>query len=48
MASLDFLEACAHETMRLKPVAPFQVTEALRDTTIADIRMPGRHAWSGA
>jgi cytochrome P450 len=46
MASLDFLEACAHETMRLKPVAPFQVTEALRDTTIADIRVPaGTLVW---
>src|SRR4029079_12435671 len=31
IASLDYLEACAHETMRLKPVAPFQVIEALRD-----------------
>src|SRR5207247_2922045 len=32
MASLDYLESCAHETMRLKPVAPFQVLVALRDT----------------
>jgi cytochrome P450 len=40
MAGLDYLEACAHETMRLKPVAPFQATEALHDTTIADIRVP--------
>jgi cytochrome P450 len=46
MSSLDYLEACAHETMRLKPVAPFQVTEALRDTTIADIRVPaGTMVW---
>jgi len=46
MASLDFLEACAHETMRLKPVAPFQVTEALRETVIADIRIPaGTMVW---
>ena len=46
MASLDFLEACAHETMRLKPVAPFQVAEALRETTIADIRVPaGTMVW---
>jgi cytochrome P450 len=42
MASLDYLEACAHETMRLKPVGPFQVIEALRDTTIAGIRVPER------
>jgi cytochrome P450 len=46
MASLDFVEACAHETMRLKPVAPFQAAEALRDTTIADIRVPaGTVVW---
>jgi len=46
MASLDYLEACAHETMRLKPVAPFQVLEALRDTEIAGIRVPqGTGVW---
>jgi cytochrome P450 len=46
MASLDYLEACAHETMRLKPVAPFQVLEALKDTVINDIRVPsGTGVW---
>ncbi|MEO8152992.1 MAG: cytochrome P450 [Rhizobacter sp.] len=40
MASLDYLEACASETMRLKPVAPFIVFEALRDTTIGDVEVP--------
>ena len=46
MAALDFVEACAHETMRLKPVAPFQALQALRDTTIADIRVPaGTVVW---
>jgi cytochrome P450 len=46
MASLDYLEACAHETMRLKPVAPFQVIEALRDTEIKGIRVPkGMGLW---
>lgn len=40
MAGLDYLEACAHETMRLKPVAPFQAVEALRDTTIGDVQVP--------
>jgi cytochrome P450 len=46
IASLDYLEACAHETMRLKPVAPFQVIEALRDTVIAGIRVPaGTAVW---
>ena len=46
MASLDYLEACAHETMRLKPVAPFQVVEALHDTEIKGIRVPkGTGVW---
>ncbi len=46
MAGLDYLEACAHETMRLKPVAPFQAVEALRDTTIADVHVPrGTVVW---
>ncbi len=40
MAGLDYLEACAHETMRLRPVAPFQAVEALRDTTIGDVQVP--------
>jgi len=42
MAELNYLEACTHETMRLKPVGPFQVIEALRDTEIAGIRVPER------
>ncbi len=46
MASLHFLEACAHETMRLKPVAPFQVIEALRDTVVGGVRVPaGTGVW---
>jgi len=46
MASLDYLEACASETMRLKPVGPFLVLEALRDTTLADIQVPtGTFVW---
>ena len=46
MTSLDYLEACAHETMRLKPVAPFQVIEALRDTVVAGVRVPaGTLVW---
>jgi cytochrome P450 len=46
MAGLDYVEACAHETMRLKPVAPFMPLQALRDTTIADIRVPaGTIVW---
>ena len=46
MAALDYVEACIHETMRLKPVGPFQAAQALHDTTIADIRVPaGTIVW---
>jgi len=37
---LEWVEACANETMRLKPVAPSLTFQALRDTTIADVRVP--------
>ncbi len=37
---LDFIEACAHETMRLKPVAPFLGLQLLRDAVVGDIAMP--------
>ncbi|MBL8383608.1 MAG: cytochrome P450 [Burkholderiales bacterium] len=40
MGRLDYLEACAHETMRLKPVAPFNSLVALRDTVVGDVRVP--------
>ena len=47
MAALDYVEACAHETMRLKPVAPFLAVEALRDSVIADIQVPaGTIVWA--
>ena len=40
IARLDYVEACAHEAMRLKPVAPQTGLEALRDTTIGDLHVP--------
>ncbi len=40
LARLDFVEACAHETMRLKPVAPIIGLQALRDTVVGDVRLP--------
>ena len=44
--ALDYLDACASEAMRLKPVAPFLGAEALRDTTVADIHVPaGTLVW---
>jgi cytochrome P450 len=46
LATLDYLDACANETMRLKPVAPFQVVEALFDTELKGIRVPkGTGVW---
>ena len=47
MAELDYLEACAHETMRLKPVAPFIPLQASRDTVVGDVRVPeGTLIWN--
>ena len=40
VAQLDFVEACAHETLRLKPVAPMLVLQALNDMTIGDVQVP--------
>jgi cytochrome P450 len=37
MDSLEYLDACASETMRLKPVAPFLPLQALRDTRVGDV-----------
>ncbi len=46
MDQLVFLEACASETMRLKPVAPFIVLHALRDRTVGDVAVPeGTIVW---
>ncbi len=40
LASLDYVEACCHETMRLKPVAPVLALQALRDTTVGGVAVP--------
>ncbi len=40
MAQLPYLEAVCHETMRLKPVAPFRVVQALQDTVVAEVAVP--------
>jgi cytochrome P450 len=36
---LDFVEACAHETMRLKPVATQLALQALRATIVGDVQV---------
>lgn len=44
--SFEYLDACAQETMRLKPVAPFLPVMALRETRIGDVRVPkGAMVW---
>ena len=40
LAGLDFVEACIHETMRLKPVAPLIGLQALRDSVVGDVAIP--------
>jgi cytochrome P450 len=40
LGQLDVVEACAHEAMRLKPVAPQNGMQALRDTTLGDLHVP--------
>jgi len=46
IAGLDYVEACIHETMRLKPVAPFNVMQALSDTVVGDVQVPaGTLVW---
>lgn len=40
MAQLNYVEACAHETMRLKPVAPQMGFQTMRDTQIGDVLVP--------
>ncbi len=40
LAQLDYVEACMHETMRLKPVAPFLPLQALKDTAVGDVAVP--------
>jgi cytochrome P450 len=40
MQELTYVEACIHETMRLKPVAPLLPSQANRDTTVGDVEVP--------
>jgi cytochrome P450 len=37
LGQLEFLDACTHESMRLKPAAPFLSAEALEDTEVGDV-----------
>lgn len=39
LGELAYLEACIHETMRLKPVAPVLPLQALHDTVVGDVQI---------
>ena len=40
IGALAYVEACTHETMRLKPVAPMLVLQPLREMTAGNVRVP--------
>jgi len=40
LARLDFVEACAHEAMRIKPVAPINIQQAVHDTVVDGVAIP--------
>jgi cytochrome P450 len=40
LARLDAIQACAYETMRLKPVAPLIINEAMEDAVVGDVLVP--------
>ncbi|HEX2542853.1 MAG TPA: cytochrome P450 [Caldimonas sp.] len=46
LACLEYLEACINEAMRLRPVVPSMMNEAVRDTTVGDVLVPaGTVVW---
>ena len=47
IGALDYVEACAHETMRLKPVAPLLPSQAIADTRVAGIEVPAETLITG-
>jgi cytochrome P450 len=40
LAALPYIEACAHEAMRLKPVAPVNTLQAARDSVVGGVALP--------
>lgn len=47
LGQLDFLEACIHETLRLRPVVPMLTYQACHDTVLGDVQVPkGTVVWT--
>ena len=47
LAQLAYLDACINEAMRLKPVAPYFINEAMHDTVVGDVEIEARTVvWS--
>ena len=40
LSALEEVEACAHEAMRLRPVAPFNILHAMQDVVVANVLVP--------
>ncbi|MBA2961499.1 MULTISPECIES: cytochrome P450 [Ramlibacter] len=40
LGRLDAIQACAYETMRLKPVAPLIINEAMEEALVGDVLVP--------
>jgi cytochrome P450 len=40
LGRLEAIQACAHETMRLKPVAPLIINEAMEDAVVVGVQVP--------
>ncbi|MEJ7930531.1 cytochrome P450 [Ramlibacter sp. AN1015] len=40
LQAMEFIQACAQETLRLKPVAPLIINEANEDAVVADVLVP--------
>ena len=40
ITQLNYVEACAHKTMRLKPVAPIILLESLHEMVLGDVNVP--------
>ena len=40
ISAMEYVEACAYEAMRLKPVTPLNILEAAQETVVGDVKVP--------